>query len=138
MVTTINIKNGLYRVVDANLNRLKEGIRVIEDINRYIYNNKDISIPLKELRHLCIVDDYEAIIEHRDSTNDIFKSIDPLEMKRGDVLSVLIANFKRSQESARVLEEVYKIVNPTLCENFKKIRFRLYNLEQENILNFKK
>ena len=40
MINKEEINSSLYRVIDANLNRLKEGIRVIEDIFRYIYNNK--------------------------------------------------------------------------------------------------
>ena len=45
-------KNHL-RLIDANLNRLREGIRVVEDIFRYIYNNKQISTKLKSLRHIA-------------------------------------------------------------------------------------
>jgi thiamine-phosphate pyrophosphorylase len=30
-------------MIDANINRLKEGIRVIEDIARYIQNNKTLT-----------------------------------------------------------------------------------------------
>lgn len=45
-------KNHL-RLIDANLNRLREGIRVVEDIFRYIYNNKEISTKLKSLRHIA-------------------------------------------------------------------------------------
>jgi len=31
------------RLLDANLNRLREGIRVVEDIYRYIFNDKTTS-----------------------------------------------------------------------------------------------
>ncbi len=48
----------LFRLVDANLNRLKEGIRVIEDINRYIYDDQNITSKLKSLRHLAKIDNY--------------------------------------------------------------------------------
>jgi thiamine-phosphate pyrophosphorylase len=41
----------LFRVIDANINRLKEGIRVVEDIMRYRDNNKELSSLLKSLRH---------------------------------------------------------------------------------------
>ena len=40
------------RLIDANLNRLREGIRVVEDIFRYVYNDKQTALKLKELRHL--------------------------------------------------------------------------------------
>ena len=29
----------IYRVIDANLNRLKEGLRVVEDIKRYVFDD---------------------------------------------------------------------------------------------------
>ena len=32
-------KERLYRVIDANLNRLKEGLRVVEDVRRYGFDN---------------------------------------------------------------------------------------------------
>jgi thiamine-phosphate pyrophosphorylase len=44
---------------------------------------------------------------------------------------VLLANFKRAEESARVLEEVLKVVEPTLAGKLKAVRFRLYDLERE-------
>jgi len=47
MSNTIQPK--LFRLIDANLNRLKEGIRVIEDINRYLYDNQAIASQLKSL-----------------------------------------------------------------------------------------
>jgi thiamine-phosphate pyrophosphorylase len=45
-----------------------------------------------------------------------------------------VANYKRAQESSRVLEEMYKIVDPELSEHFKGIRYALYTLEKENLL----
>jgi thiamine-phosphate pyrophosphorylase len=57
------------------------------------------------------------------------------EMNRTDLRSILIANYKRGQESSRVLEELYKIVDPVLSERFKQIRYELYTLEKENLLN---
>lgn len=41
----------IERLIDANLNRIKEGIRVIEDVNRYIYDDAALSSTLKQLRH---------------------------------------------------------------------------------------
>ena len=49
------MQNNTYRIIDANLNRLREGIRVVEDIFRYIYNDKELSTKLKNLRHLSRV-----------------------------------------------------------------------------------
>ena len=123
----------LYRVIDANLNRLKEGIRVIEDIARYLHNDKKLSTKLKELRHLSRIDDIQPLLHSRDSDNDVLRPTMPTEMNRDSLESILIANYKRAQESSRVLEEVYKIVHPQYSETFKNIRYTLYTLEKENL-----
>lgn len=123
----------LLRVVDANLNRLKEGIRVIEDIARYVHNDKELSTALKNLRHQCRIEPLEALLESRDSINDVLRPTMQSEMNRTDLRSIVIANYKRAQESSRVLEEMYKIVDPHLSERFKQIRYELYTLEKKNL-----
>jgi thiamine-phosphate pyrophosphorylase len=125
----------LLRVVDANLNRLKEGIRVIEDIARYVHNDKELASQLKSLRHLCRIEPLEELLASRDSVNDVLRPTMQSEMNRTDLRSILIANYKRGQESARVLEELYKIVEPALSEQFKTIRYELYTLEKKNLLD---
>jgi thiamine-phosphate pyrophosphorylase len=125
----------LFRVVDANLNRLKEGIRVIEDIARYVHNDKELSTSLKTLRHQCRIEPLEELLASRDSVNDVLRPTMQSEMNRTDLRSILIANYKRGQESSRVLEELYKIVEPDLSERFKQIRYELYTLEKKNLLS---
>jgi len=120
----------LYRVIDANLNRLKEGIRVVEDILRYKENNKELSSKLKSLRHNAKIDEIQELLENRDSINDVLKSSTKSEQKRTDLQSIITANFKRAQESSRVLEELFKLSNIDYSEKFKAIRYELYNLEK--------
>lgn len=124
----------LLRVVDANLNRLKEGIRVIEDIARYVHNDQNLSTKLKTLRHQCRIEPLEELLASRDSVNDVLRPTMSSEMKRSDLKSIVVANYKRAQESARVLEEIYKIVEPNYSEQFKQIRYELYTLEKEDLL----
>ena len=121
-------KNHL-RLIDANLNRLREGIRVVEDIFRYIYNNKEISTKLKSLRHLARTQNYYELLETRDVENDVLRESIKSEQNREDLNSIVIANFKRAQESSRVLEELTKLSSIEDSENFKYIRYELYNLE---------
>jgi thiamine-phosphate pyrophosphorylase len=122
-------------VIDANLNRLKEGIRVVEDIMRYRDNNKELSRKLKSLRHKARINETVALLQNRDSINDVLRSSTKSEQKRSDIVSILTANFKRAEESARVLEEIFKLEDIEQSENFKTIRYELYNLEKEIILN---
>lgn len=121
-------KNKL-RLIDANLNRLREGIRVVEDIFRYVYNDKETSTKLKKLRHLSRLNNYIQLLETRDIQNDVLRESIKSEQNRDNLFSILIANFKRAQESSRVLEEFCKLISIEDSENFKYIRYELYNLE---------
>jgi len=127
----------LFRVIDANLNRLKEGIRVIEDIMRYRDNNKELSQKLKSLRHLAVIDEYTELLTHRDSINDVLRPTTSSELKRTSILAIIAANFKRAEESSRVLEEMFKLYNARYSENFKHIRYELYDLEKQIVLSEK-
>ncbi|MFY4782728.1 thiamine-phosphate pyrophosphorylase [Aliarcobacter butzleri] len=121
--------NSSLRLIDANLNRLREGIRVVEDIFRYVYNNKEVASKLKNLRHLARTQNYYELLETRDVKNDVLRESIKSEQNRDNLNSILIANFKRAQESARVLEEFTKLTSIKDSENFKYIRYELYNLE---------
>lgn len=63
------------------------------------------------------------------------KSIN-LELQRKDLNSVLTANLKRSQESARVLEEIFKLIDLENSQIFKNARYELYDLEKEILTKF--
>ena len=134
MTTSQNLSPELFRVIDANLNRLKEGIRVVEDIIRYRDNNKNLSSKLKQLRHKARIQETTQLLKYRDSINDVLRPSIKSELNRVDIISIMTANFKRAQESSRVLEELFKLYNIIYSENFKYIRYELYNLEKEIIL----
>lgn len=121
----------LYRLIDANLNRLREGIRVLEDIQRFIYDNGKLAGELKTLRHQCRVEPYEHYLEARDIVGDVLKETTDSEAARSDLHAVQRSNIKRAQESARVLEEGFKLIDSATAEKFKQIRYRLYNIEKE-------
>nr|WP_104721492.1 thiamine-phosphate pyrophosphorylase [Helicobacter mesocricetorum] len=127
----LNLEDSTLRILDANLNRLREGIRVIEDILRYAFNNKNLALKLKNLRHQCKVSSQVNLLLFRDSQNDILKLTTQEEMQRTDLQNIMIANFKRTQESSRVLEEILKLYNPEESQKFKNIRYDLYTLEKE-------
>ena len=133
-MTKTNISPELFRVCDANLNRLKEGIRVVEDILRYKDNNKILASKLKQLRHQAKTSKYKQFLEQRDSLNDVLKPSTKSEQKRETLEDIIISNFKRAQESSRVLEEIFKLDDINESEKFKSIRYALYSLEKEIIL----
>lgn len=122
------------RLIDANLNRLKEGIRVIEDINRYIYDDALITSQLKTLRHRLQTIYSQERLYFRDINNDVQKKSIESELKRNSIKDLVIANFSRAQESARVLEESFKLIDPTLSEIAKEVRYGLYGVEKDFFL----
>lgn len=130
------IPDSTLRILDANLNRLREGIRVIEDILRYGFNHKDFALQLKNLRHRCKINNFESLLHSRDSQNDVLKPSTKQEQNRANLKSIVVANFKRVQESARVLEEILKLSEVSKSEEFKEIRYTLYVLEKEILEKF--
>ena len=119
----------LFRLIDANLNRLREGIRVVEDILRYIEDEANLAKRLKEVRHKARFED-PRLLEFRDIQNDVLKNSTSSEMERTDITSLKRANIKRAQESARVLEEALKLIDPKASALFKTIRYELYDIEK--------
>ena len=117
----------IYRVIDANLNRLKEGLRVVEDIKRYVFDDAKLAYKIKSLRHKAKIPQKE-FLKFRNSQNDVLKTSTKSEQERSNLDEIITANFKRAQESARVLEECFKLIN---LELFKSIRYDLYELEKE-------
>lgn len=101
---------------------------------RYRNNNKEISTKLKLLRHKAKTQETKELLKYRDSINDVLRSTIKSELNRTDIESIIIANFKRAQESSRVLEELYKLYSADQSENFKYIRYELYALEKEVLL----
>ncbi len=130
-------KKNIYRILDANLNRAREGIRVTEEVARLYFDDAALSSKLKKLRHEITRAaqrsfDEKRLLSFRDSEGDVgADSMGGLEKKRANLSSIVQANLRRAQEATRVLEEFGKLVNLDSARSFKRIRFRLYGLEQE-------
>ena len=127
---------GVYRIIDANLNRVMEGVRVCEDITRFSSNSENITLKLKELRHEVFNAIKDLRKEHlkelvcsRD-LNDVGIRSTESEKHRDNLLDLFLANTQRGKESLRVLEEVLKLFDQELSQKFKKFRFKLYEIEK--------
>jgi len=129
----------IYRIIDANTNRLCEALRVCEDIARFILSDKKITQKFKLLRHRAIsaikkINSNEKILaKFREPKKDVGKKTIKSEAKRKDVVDIFKANAKRAEESVRVLEEFSKLLKPQLSDRFKGMRFELYSLEKSII-----
>jgi len=120
----------LYRVIDANLNRLKEGLRVVEDVRRYGFDDLALAKKIKNLRHKAKIPQKE-FLKFRDAVNDVLKPSLKDEQIRLNLDDLQTANIKRAQESARVLEECFKLIDVKISEIFKAVRYELYEIEKE-------
>ena len=126
------------RIIDANLNRAGEGLRLLEEIARFRLNDAALTQQLKTLRHELIIGDssfHQQLLQSRKSENDVGVDIEVLgEEKERELSSALVANARRVQESLRVLEELAKAPGATTkldSEKFKHARFNLYSIEQK-------
>jgi len=131
----------IYRVIDANINRLTEGIRVCEDIIRFLINDYSIWIKFKKVRHeiSAIVKKITArhkLIEHRDIVRDVGKKSIKSESRRDNYQQIFFANIQRTKESLRVLEEFSKLLGNSQTQKIKKIRYKIYALEKEAAFKF--
>lgn len=121
----------VLRVLDVNLNRGREGLRVLEDTARFVWEAPALFRPLRDLRHemdLIARSAYPRLVAARDSRTDMGRMIP--ETKRRDWKGLVIANFRRAEESLRVLEEYGKMVSPVAAPKFKVLRYRLYSVEK--------
>jgi len=127
----------IYRIIDANLNRSREGLRVVEDFARLYLNDKALSSRIKRIRHKIskISLEYlkqENLLKYRDSQKDVgAKGMRGLEKKRKNIKQIVRVNLIRSQEGLRVLEELGKLIHPKAGEKFKNLRFKVYCLEKK-------
>lgn len=103
------------RILDANINRAREALRVMEDAARFALNDAALCESLKKMRHELrdVVDQLVpagTLEASRDTPGDVGAEIATAsEMSRGNLLEVIIAAGKRLTESLRVIEEIAKI-----------------------------
>lgn len=127
-------------ILDANFNRAKEGLRVCEDISRFILENKRTTKKIKLLRHrlteLLLQLNLLKVIEFRDVKNDLGRCDEFVKVTHKNVEDIYFANSQRVKESVRVLEEFMKLIKPHITSDFKKIRYSLYAIEKDIIKKF--
>jgi len=125
------------RIIDANFNRAKEGLRVCEDVCRFIFDAKSTTRGYKAAR-LQLTDiigslKIAQIIRAREITKDVGRDSTAVEFRRNGAIDIYYANSQRVKESVRVLEEFTKLRNKRLAEDLKKLRYKIYALEK-NVL----
>jgi thiamine-phosphate pyrophosphorylase len=139
------VSHQLLRIIDANINRLSEGLRVLEDVARFLLNDVDLSRQLKALRHDLAQETKSlrvGLLSQRNSEHDVGhhyskdKGLNTEATSLRSLLDLVTANAKRVEESLRVVEELAKLpdMKPILnSARFEQTRFTLYKLERDLI-----
>jgi len=127
----------LFRIIDANINRASEGLRVLEDLARFYYDDMPISERLKKIRHnirKSMTDYLPECLAGRDTINDVGLSISK-KNKIDDKTSLeelAAANFKRLQEALRTIEEDLRVLGKFgLSKVYEEYRYASYTLEKD-------
>ncbi|MDX2254809.1 MAG: thiamine phosphate synthase [Pseudanabaenaceae cyanobacterium bins.39] len=124
----------IYRILDANLDRAREAMRTIEEWCRFGLENGDLCQQAKHIRQQLGQWHREEFRLARNTPEDPATGLShPQEVSRVDVRSVLRANMARLQEAIRVLEEYSKIIDPSMAEAMKQMRYGVYSFESELI-----
>lgn len=131
----------VYKVLDANLNRSKEGLRVCEDIARFHLKNADLTKKLARLRHRITAINRASSINQqrlfraRDTQTDRGKALS-FGPKRQSFKNIFMANAQRVKEALRVLEEFFKLMDAAASKKIQKLRFDFYAIEKQTIERF--
>ena len=135
------MNGAVSRLIDANANRAREALRVMEDYARFVLNSPELCGQLKSLRH----DLSHALrswaadaIIHRDTPGDVGTNIKtPAETTRKDTADVVTAAGKRLGEALRTIEEFLKTASPADAATIEAIRYRFYELERKLALSLR-
>jgi thiamine-phosphate pyrophosphorylase len=120
----------IYRILDANLDRAREGLRAIEEWCRFGLNHAQFTEECKNLRQELGQWHSPEIRAARDTPNDPGTELThPQEQQRASLSEVLRSNFCRTQEALRVLEEYGKLYSGSMAAACKQMRYRVYVLE---------
>jgi thiamine-phosphate pyrophosphorylase len=127
-----------FRIIDASLNRIGEGLRFLEETARMLLNDSEITQQLKSLRHSIVITGsslQEQLINSREADTDVGADMKSINEPPGkDMKAVLIANSRRVQESLRTLEEIARMPgspDELNTDKFRQARFLTYTIEKE-------
>lgn len=119
-------ENGINALLDANINRAKEGLRVLEDTARFVLSDEELMNKVRPIRHALaeFFPELEKLkqLESRHAGRDIGQKHDVPDRKT--IRQLVMANARRVQEALRVLEEY-----ATKASTLKDQRYALYEIE---------
>lgn len=133
------MERAVYRIIDANFNRAREAVRVVEEFCRFGLNSTWLSKRAKKLRHKLSRTisqlDPDRLISCRDTDGDVgIGEVVHGQLLRRDLKECLTAGCKRLTEALRVLAEVIQTINPSVAETMETLRYEAYQLEKDIVL----
>lgn len=128
------MNNKIIQIIDANFNRVREGLRVVEDGIRFYISNRDIFKQVKDFRHKftrSILENFPSVFLHkgRDILKDTGKNYDII--KKENIKKTIEKNCLRVEEGIRVIEEYSKCLKPSISKKLHNLRFEFYRIEKE-------
>lgn len=125
--------DSVLRILDANANRAREALRVMEEAARFRLGDGELVRGIKQARHdlASVMLRFDGLEFHRDTPGDVGTSIKTgQEQQRTSILEVAIAAGKRLSEALRVIEEYGKVIDPGYAAAIESLRYRGYELEK--------
>ena len=120
----------VLRLIDANLDRAREGLRVVEDWCRFGLEREDLVISLKDWRQRLGRLHLQVYKNARSTSTDTGAGLEhPAQLDRFSPDQVVAANCGRVQEALRVIEEFARVIDAPLAKEASAIRYGLYDLE---------
>lgn len=125
----------MKRIIDANLNRATEALRVIEEIARFSLEDEFLCRKMKFLRHKIssVIDqNYKELLKNRNTPEDVgIKTENPSSRK--NIEDIFKANFKRLEQALRVLAEYSQVegISSEGIKTFENARYEVYTLEKD-------
>jgi len=133
------MERAVYRIIDANFNRAREAIRVIEEFCRFSLNSAPLTERAKRIRHELSAAigklDAGRLISCRDTLGDVGlgKTVEK-QLARGNLKDCLTAGSKRLTEALRVLAEMTQTQERSAAETIENLRYAAYTLEKDIVL----
>ena len=122
----------IYQIIDANLDRAREGLRVLEDWARFALGENDSVKKIKNFRQILGKNHLEVYKQSRNFIEDECKGLTHQEQfKRNTPDQIISSNAGRVQEALRVIEEFSRQHNHELSKIAAEIRYEIYSLEIE-------
>lgn len=133
-----SVNYAIYRILDANLDRAREGLRIIEEWCRFGLDNGQMTAECKQMRQELARWHSNELRLARNTPGDMGTELShPQEEQRTSIEQLLQVNLCRVQEALRVLEEYGKLYQPQMGATFKQMRYRVYTLES-NLIAYKR